>query len=450
MTVNAVTTTLMNGLFKEQYADSLVTLYPDTVDLAKSILFGESERVGNQYHQPVILTKEQGITYAAANAGAYALAPAVPMVMKDAALAGVQTTLRTQIAYDTVARSVGNGKAFKKATLPIIESNLESHMTRIEHQLLYGQSATGIGQTAAAGGTSVDSTHYTVQFSAATWAVGIFAGAENAKVVCYRDDNADLIGDSSSEDNAVYTITAVDPDNRKITVSATSTGITELTTAVGSYALDWYWYGTSGITVTDGGTGIAATWSTANSVEMAGIDRIITNTGSLFGVSASTYTLWKGNSYSAANGQLTMGKIFSAVNLAVGKGGLKEKVTCYVSVPTWPNLMVDQAALRKYDDSYSSGKAVNGFESILFHGANGEIEIKLHTCIKGGESFVLPLKRFTRVGATDVTFNTPGRSDEIFLQLPSNNGFEIRSYADQALLCRTPAKCVKITSIANV
>lgn len=447
MAVNAVSVSSLNGLYKEAYSDGLVTLYPDTVDLVKQIGFSEAERVGNNYHQPVILTKEHGITYAAAGAGAYALAPSVPMVMKDAALAGVQSTLRTQIAYDTVARSVGSSKAFKKATLPIIESNLESHTQRLELQMLYGQSDTGIGQFTA--GTGVDSTHYTLTCSDATWAVGIWSGMEGAKVNFFTHSNKDLTGDSASEDNAVYTVYSVDPDNKKVTFSGTATGITELTAAI-SGAQDCYFYGTAGLTVSDGGTGIATTWSTTVSVEMAGIDRILTNAATLFGVSASQYALWKGNTYSAASGQLTMGKIFSAVNKAVGKGGLKEKVTVYVGVDTWANLMVDQAALRKYDDSYKSGEAVNGFETIKFLGANGEIEIKIHTACKGGESFVLPLKRFTRVGATEITFNTPGRQDEIFLQLPSNNGFELRSYADQALLCRTPAKCVKITTIVNV
>lgn len=449
MAVNAATVATMNGLYKEQYAEGLVTLYPDTVDLVKQIGFGEAERVGNEYHQPVILTKEHGITYAAAGAGAYRLAGAVPMVMKDAKLAGVQSTLRTQIPYDVVARSIGSGKAFKKATLPIIESNLESHTQRLELQLLYGQSATGIGQSTA--GTGVDGTHYTMTFSAATWAVGIWAGMEGAKCIAYFNSDSTLVGDASSEENAVYTVYSVDPDNRKVTFSGTSTGITELTSAGAAAALNWYFYGTTGLlATTDGGSGIATTWSTTNSVEMAGVDRIILNAASLFGVSAAQYTLWAGNTYSAASGQLTMGKILSAVNKAVGKGGLKEKVVCYVGVDTWPNLMVDQAALRKYDDSYKSGEAVNGFESIKFYGASGEIEVKTHVMCKGGEAFILPLKRFTRIGATEITFNTPGRNDEIFLQLPDNNGFELRSYCDQALLCRTPAKCVKVTGIVNV
>jgi hypothetical protein len=73
-----------------------------------------------------------------------------------------------------------------------------------------------------------------------------------------------------------------------------------------------------------------------------------------------------------------------------------------------------------------------------------------HSCVKGGEAFILPLKKWKRVGAQEVSFQTPGRSEEIFLQLASNNGFEIRSYSDQAVFCSSPAKCVKVTGIVNV
>jgi hypothetical protein len=444
--MTAVTVANMNGLYKEAYAGGIEGLIPDVAYLVKQIKFGEAERIGNYYHQPVVLTRESGVSYAAAGAGAYALAPSIPMTMKDAQVQGCQTTLRSQIAYDTVSRSMGSAVAFKKATLPIIEANLESHTKRLELGVLYGQSDTGLGQIPLGGNTAVDGTHHILQFSAATWAVGIWGGEEGSKIVMYRDDTKALV---STTDNAIFTVSAVDPDNRKITLTGTSTGVTNLITAVGASALNVYWYGTTGLTATDKGAGIATSWSTANSVEMAGIDRIILNAATLFNISAADYSLWKGNSYACGGNQLTMAKVLAAVNKSVGKGGLKEKVVVLVSPDTWPNLNTDLAALRKFDSSYRPAQGENGFESIRYHGANGEIEVVSHACVKGGEAFAIPLKRFCRVGSTEITFNTPGKGDEIFLQIPDYNGFEIRSYADQAVFCRTPAKCVKITGIVN-
>jgi len=119
-----------------------------------------------------------GHYYAAVDSGAFALAPAVPMVMKNAQIQGCQTTLRSRIGGDTIARSLSSKAAFKKATLPVIEANLEAHTLRLEMALLYGHSATGQGQTNAAGGTAVDATHYKISFSAATWAIGLWGGME--------------------------------------------------------------------------------------------------------------------------------------------------------------------------------------------------------------------------------------------------------------------------------
>lgn len=436
----------LTGLYKEAYADGIEGLIPDVAQLIKRIKFGEAERLGNKYHQPVVLGREHGITYAKPDAGAYALAPSVAMLMKDATLQGSQTTLRSQIALDTVARSIGSAKAFKKATLPIIESNLESHTTRLEHALLYGQSQDGIAQTSGANTTGT-STTTSINLAAGHWAVGIWAGSEGAKVVLYKDTDNALV---SSAADAVFTVTTVDTDLRRIKLTGTSTGVTALNSAASAGSLNVMWYGVTGLTSGDGGTDPLTTWAATDASDMAGVDAIVTNTGSMFGIDAAVYSLWKGNTYAVGSAQLTMGKVFAGVNKAVGKGGLKEMVEVFCSIDTFSNLNTDLAALRKFDSSYSKGEAVNGFETIKYVGTNGMIEIVPHTCIKAGEAFALPLKRFTRVGATEVTFNTPGRQDEIFLNLPNNNGFELRSYADQALLCRTPAKTIKFTGIVNL
>lgn len=431
----ASTTTVaqMNGLYKEAYADGIVGLIPDVAYLVKNVGFSESEKIGNYYHQPVVLTREAGITYAAAGAGAYALNTAIAMTMKDAQVQGTQSTLRSAIPYDTVARSTGSGKAFRKATLPIIENNLESHTKRLEVSGLYGQSPLGVTSAYS----NVSATKTTLTITAASWAVGIWGGEEGSSIVATTSADAALVnGDGSAE---VMTISAVDPDNRKITVTAASATITALESAAAAGAKLYFW---NGLAVGSGAT-------TVSFNEMAGVDKIITNATTLFNIDAAAYTLWKGNSYSAASGQLTMSKVFAAVNKAVGKGGLKEPAKVLVSVDTWPNMMTDLAALRKFDSSYSSGQAVNGFETIKYVGASGELEVVPHSCVKGGEAFVLPLKKWKRIGAQEISFQTPGRSEEIFLQLANSNGFEIRSYADQAFFCQAPAKCVKVTAIVN-
>jgi hypothetical protein len=84
-------------------------------------------------------------------------------------------------------------------------------------------------------------------------------------------------------------------------------------------------------------------------------------------------------------------------------------------------------------------------------GANGLIQVIPHPCIKGGEAFALPIKEgiVKKIGSTDITMNHPGRGDEIFTVLPSNNGYELRSYSDFCVFIAEPAKCVKFSSIVN-
>jgi len=58
-TANTVST--LNGMFKEKYAGKIQNIIPDGVKLYNMIPFGgEDKRLGNQYHQPVVLQLEHG------------------------------------------------------------------------------------------------------------------------------------------------------------------------------------------------------------------------------------------------------------------------------------------------------------------------------------------------------------------------------------------------------
>lgn len=416
----AVTPSDLTGLFKEVYGDSVINLVPPSAKLVKSVPFIEREKeLGNKYHQPVVVTYSHGVTYAAANAGAFALNATVAMSMQDAQVDAPQILLREALAYDAAAKASRGPKAFVAATELLVETMMESTQKRLEIACWYG--ATGLGQVSAKSNTNA--TTEVLTLSVASWAAGIWAGMKNAKLNIY-DASGVLISTST---DSVFTISVVDVANRKLTVTGTATGITALDAATLNF--DIYFNG-------------------AKSAEMSGLDKIITNTGSLFNIDAGVYELWKGNSYSAASTALTFGKVLSAISDAVNMG-LDEKVTLWVNPKTWANLNSDLAALRRLDGSYKKSKGENGQENITYYGQNGEIEVMSHNIIKQGEAFVIPMKRVKRLGAQDISFKTPGREDEIFLHLPDNAGFELRTYTDQQIFIETPARTVKITSIVN-
>lgn len=416
----ADTPSTLSGLFKEVYGDEIMTLIPDAAKIIKIVPFVPRDKeIGNKYHQPVILSHEQGFTYAAYDAGAFALNGYIALAMQDAQVSSSQILLQAAISYDAAARASSSKKAFQKATELIVENMVESMSKRVEISCLYGAS----GLATVASSVNTDTTHTVLQISTATWATGIWAGSEGAKLDFYD-------GSTLKTANAAAIITAVDITNRKITISGHATDIAAIDSfTAGAATGKLYWY-------------------LAYGNDMSGLDKIITNTGTLFNISATTYALWSGNTYSASSAALTMGKLLQANALAVQRG-LNEDTTVLLNPNTWTNIMSDLAALRRYDGSFDKAKLSNGSEGIEFYSQNGKMEIHSHNIVKEGEAFIFPHKKCKRIGAQEMSFKTPGREEEIFLQLPSNAGYEIRNYTDQAIFLETPSRAVKISSIVN-
>lgn len=420
----------LSGLFKEVYGDSLVNLIPDASKITKMIPFVSSEKQeGDKYHQPVIVTNEHGVTYAAAEAGAFALNAAIPMTTKDAYIQGGQILLRSAMSYDAAAKASKSTKAFKKATQLLVENMMESGTKRLEIALLYGQS--GLAYNDYDGSQLVTTPTATSVVFAVTdghWASGIWAGMEGAQLNMYYN-NAGTLTLVSSGDDSIFTVSAVDEANHTVTLTGTATGVTAVDTAIASYDTYLFFYG-------------------AKTTEMYGLKSIITNTGTLFGISAASYGLWAGNSITET-GQLTMGKVLKGVGKCVQRG-LQSDCTVLVNPDTWQNLASDIAALRRYDGSYSKAKAVVGAEALEYHGQNGKISIESYNVVKTGDCFILPTKKIKRVGAQDLSFKTPGREGEIFLHLASYAGYEMRLYTDQAIFIETPAQAGIISGFTNV
>lgn len=426
----ATTISDLDGLFKEVYAPDIQKLMPEASKLIKLVPFSEEEKIGDKYEQPVVLTYPHGVTYAAPGAGAFSLNSAIAPKSKPARVDAYQHILRESMDYETAAKaSSGGKKAFRKATELDVELMMESITKRVELDLLYGQTGVGVGDSSV----NTDTTHTVVTLTTASWASGIWAGMENATIQFWKQSDNTLV---SSSTDSIFTIDSVDVDNRKLTLSGTTTGISALDTALAAGDCDIYF---------NGSRTAASTFS-----QMAGLVKIITNTGSLFEISAATYNLWKGNTYGAA-GALTLSKILSGLAQPCGRG-LDEKVTVFLNDRTWANVASDQAALRKYDARYDEERAKNGFKALTLYSQNGEVELMPYNCIKEGMAIAVPLKQMKRIGSTDITWTLPGSSPEnprFFRELSDNAGFEYRVYSGQSIFCQKPARTLIITGIVN-
>ena len=400
----------LNGMFKVVYADKLLDLVPDFAVLQKLVDFAPADKLtGNYYAQPVALTHEAGFTYLGTSGVVSSLNAAVSHVTKEAQVTPSEMILRSQLSYTALSRAASAGqRAFKRASSWLVEEMNNSMRKRLEIELLYGQ--TGVATI-----DSVSTNDLTI--TTGSWAGGIWAGAEGMTVECYSG----ITGSDTKRATFNGLITAINSDTRVISV-------TDGTNAVAGDVL--YFAGSRTASAFNG---------------MAGLDKIVTNTGTLFNIAANTYALWKGSTVSSV-GALSFTKIQDAISKAVNKG-LMEKCLVLLSPKAWAVLASDQASLRVFDGSYSSKKFENGSESIVFHGPNGALEIRAHPFCKDGDAFILPMERVCRLGSVDLTFSVPGFDQEFFRLVTDKNAVELQCMADQAIFLEKPAHAVKMTGI---
>ncbi|HVK87947.1 MAG TPA: hypothetical protein VM513_27695 [Kofleriaceae bacterium] len=419
----ATTIATADGWFKEIYGEA-VNSVPSFALYRERIKFKDAERLGDSYHFPVRLTRSHGWTLASgATAGtAFALNAVRTGAMKDATLSGSSFVMRESFAYKAVASAVSSGKtAFGNLLDDAVEDMLETTNAILEITMRYGGSSLGVNETAGAASSPQD-----FVITAASSAMGMWAMLENAELDAY---DSTLTTQRNSNAAIVLTKAVYSATTGKVTLSVTG-NTTDLDALV-----------STDVFVLRG----------MKDGAMTGVDAIATNTGSLFGISASTYSTWSANTYSAGSAAATMGKLTQAAGLVAMRVGQMPLVAS-VSIPTWSNLNNDTAALRRL--TKNEGRVELGAQSIVYHGPTGPLEIVPDAMCKGGEAFIQDFDEYRRVGASDVTFNLPGvdgkiQNDRFFRELADNAGFEIRSFWDQGIILRKPRTLCKVTDIVN-
>lgn len=424
----------LQGWFKELYADKEIKLVPDAAWLTKNIPFNKSEAgLGNVYHQPVVLTQEQGFTYAGASAGAFALQSPIAAVLKDAQVQGAQLLLRSQIDYESLARAANTKASFGEASRLLVENMMEAMAKRLELMFLYGRSPTGIGTVNANTTTSA-----TFVVAAAQWAPGLWAGMEGAKIhICTMAGTYPAQTYTRVSASGGATVSSVAFSTRSITIGAT------ISATAGDVI---FLYGT----IADAASG------TISYNEAQGLDSIIEyQDTTLFNINNATYGLFKGNKPSSF-AALSVTNILNGLLPAIGKG-LMEDVTLLCSNTAFQGLVnptVDPVAVGAsgYNKvgamlTKTQGESLTlGANSVTIIGAQGRVTVQPHLFVKDKDIFAFPKKGLMRVGATDMTFNTPGaKGGEFFLHRPDNAAYELRCYANQGLFSPVVGKLTKMT-----
>lgn len=404
----------LNVLAKEVFGEKGVPdLVPNMTKLQQEIPFSKGEQLGLKFAQTVRLAYPNGFNHQKGDgsAGAFTFQNAKPGAQARAEMYGSQILLRDQMAYEDAAKLTGSKQAFAKGTEFFFKGLQMSMRKRLECQLFHG--GQGIGIVSSVASTSV------VTISSAHWAPLIWAGNEGMEIDCYN-------GASLVNTNSPLTLVSSDPVARTITLSGNGTDLTNI--AVAGYT--FYYRGAKGN-------------------EMSGVHTILANTTTLFNIDASTYSLWKSTAYTPTAGALTFAKVKKAIALAVSKG-LDEDCVLYMHPSTWDDVNSDIAALRRTSDK-DIHKVDIGSEEIYYHSQNGVTKLVPSGYCKEGFAYGLcnPKEYWMRIGAADVTMNTPGFEGDLFLHLPSAAGVEARSYTHQAILSLAPAKQFMIQNIVN-
>lgn len=412
----AVTETTLDGWFKDRYETKGRDIVPEHSDLAESMAFAESEKLGDEYVFNVRVRRAHGMTWGGQTATAFALNAVVSGQTVAGREKGYQAVMREQIAYGVVSRAKSSVEAFGAAFDDVVRDMRNSMSFYRELNILYGGDSIG---TVTGAGSSATSVTYVI--TEAAWAPGLWAQMEGASVDVYSAP-----GGTQRNTNGALTVSAIDFDTRSVTLTgaAADNNAVQASDVIIPFEADGAWFD--------------------------GLKVLVPNTGTMHNINASSYGLWKGNSIGAGSAALTFAKVMRGAARVAFRGGLG-KLTLRCSPYTWSDFNNDAAALRRYAAKMRM-EADLGTEKLAFYGQTGEIEIKPHPMIKAGEAYLTADRYFRRVGSADLTFRLPGvtgQQERFFRELESNAGFELRQWWDQALVSFKPACSVLFTGIVN-
>jgi len=432
--MSSVTKDTVVDIFKRVYGGAN-DLRPKTGVMDDLFPFSPTQKVGDSYIEGLSLNDETGYTLAGSAQDAFVINPAVAGSFKQLQIQPSQTVISTVLSWGFMSRSASGGEAsFFEGTKYVMKNNLESHNKLTNVLKVYGQSTEKLGTVSYATATyrgvsftngtgtltkkdgttiaftnGVNTTEKAILLAPGQFASGIYVGRKGAAIKQLDSSNVVVASGSIVAWDSVLGIVYVD-----FTPVAAS--------SVNSHKLAF-----------DG---------MESDKEMVGIQRILTNAGTLFGVSAAVEPLWSGTVMDLGGTALSLKAVQEGIADAVNAGGLEEPLDIVINPRSFAKLSDDESAYRRYDSSYANGKSKNGFETIEYYAANGLNKIHSSSCVKEGDAFGVVRDHWKCGGSQLPSFRVQGIDEDVIQPLGDQAGFSVRSYGDQYLLCRQPAKQV--------
>ncbi len=406
-----------NGWAKDIFGDAQDVRPKGSIILDK-IGFKTGMKLGEKFSEPVWLSDEQGFTYADGTGTDYDLEDPTAAESKEAEASGTEITLVSRVSLKMLSVATSSKDSFGKFSTQLGANMTRAFKKRLEIAMRWGGAA--IGQMSAVSGTS---TTRDITIDQDHWAPGIWAGAKGMMLDFYD-------GSTLHNDVQPVIVTAVNMTTRVVSVSGEATDLTAI----------------------DGDTDAEIFFHGAKGKDGQGLSYIASNTASTYlNINASSYELWQGNVVTVSTEELTWDHIQSGIERAVEKGLQEDALVMLVPLPSWSRLNANINALRTIDAGYSIEKTKYGTKSIEFHSLNGKVSLVPDPLMKQSKAIAFPESSayHMRVGSTDMTYNVPGRGEEMFQLVQGKNAVEMRAYSDQRLWMRTPGKCIQWNGIRN-
>lgn len=431
----SVSTPDVVNLFKKVYGN-LQDILPEDFILAKDIPFSAKQKVGESYNEAVVLTYESGFTLGGSAQTAFELNPAIAGAVQQATVEPSSTVLASVVPWGVISRAAGGGeKAFFDATKYIVKNNLRSHGKLQEILRWYGQATAKLGYVSYATATyrGVSFTNGSATLNGVVFTNGVNTTSKHILFAPGQFASGIWVGSEGVQLQQIATATGAVVAEGKLVSVVSQFGYIEV---------DF-----TPVAATSTTSHVLAFKGQAASNDMVGINNIINNSSTLFGISTSDFSLWKGNVVALGNVKFTLERLQDGIADAVNVGGLDGDLCCYVNPRTWATLISTEAGLRRYDSSFKPGMAENGFKSIEFYAQNGMIEIKANRYVKEGEAYCLHKPDWSRSGSAEISFTVPGIDKEVIFPLENQAAFAFRSYSDQYVFCHAPARSIIFTGI---
>lgn len=416
-------TSIEQAQLKVKYGE-FIDPFPDEDMVARDAPFTSATKIGRSYNFPVYVGLPHGQKHNDDHT-AFALATVISPVLAEATLAGSEFLLRDNIAYADLfaTQSTGsgnNGNAFMSANDFVVLGLMKSGQLYRELDLMYGPgptstAASNIGVINASVSGANLGAGQVVNITRATWIPGLWQNMVGAKVDIYQTDGTTV------RDTGVTVSAPVEATNRITLTKAASVAVAAATDII----------------LVTGGI----------DVSMYGIEAICGNSGSLFGISASTYPQWRVQSYSAGSAAMERLDVLS-IGSRMHSRGVRKGGKLRVASTTFTDLSEEaNELLRTAPDS--SDVVTQGASQLVYRTACGPITVESYSLMKQSIGVFTTNGNIKRVGSTDLTFRAPGTDDFFYQQLADNAGCQLRVYFDQAVVIEQPHHAMYVTGIVS-